>query len=112
MKNLKVKHIDDDKIIIYLSGRIDVSLANELDNEFNQVVTDKKASFVVLNMKGVEYISSSGFRVAISLLRKLKAVKGVLRICSLTKEVRRAFDIIELASVFEIFDSEEQALST
>ena len=111
MENLKVKSIDDDKIVVYLSGRIDVSLANQLDSELKSIVTDKKVNFVVLNMKDVEYISSSGFRVAISLLRKLKATEGVLRICSLNQEVRRAFDIIELASVFEIFDSEEQALS-
>ena len=111
MDNLKVKNIGDSKIVVYLSGRIDISLANQLDSELHRIVTDNKVSFVLLNMKDVEYISSSGFRVAISLLRKLKAIEGVLRICSLTEEVRRAFDIIELASIFEIFDSEEQALS-
>ena len=112
MDNIRIKKIDDTKIIAYLTGRIDVVLADKIEASLNEIADDKKVTFMLLNMKDVEYMSSSGFRVAISLLRKLKDRNGILRICNLKEEVQRIFDLIELTPLFEIFDSEKKALST
>ena len=111
MDNVRVKKLDDNKIIAYLAGRIDVILASEIETILNEAISDENVTFMLLNMKDVEYMSSSGFRVAIALLRRLKNREGTLRVCNLKKEVQRIFDIIELTPLFEIFDSEEKALS-
>jgi stage II sporulation protein AA (anti-sigma F factor antagonist) len=57
-------------------------------------------------------MSSSGFRVAIALLRKLSDKGGALKICCLKPAVKRIFDVIELTSLFEIYDTEEEALTS
>ncbi|NUM42506.1 MAG: STAS domain-containing protein [Leptospiraceae bacterium] len=66
---------------------------------------------VLLNMDGVEYMSSSGFRACISILRKLNTEGGMLKICNIKPSVKRIFDVIELTSLFDIFESEEAALA-
>lgn len=110
MEVLETKKVDDKTAICYLAGRLDVSLASEIEERLNAFLDKEGVLFLLLNLEKVEYMSSSGFRVAIAVLRKLKSKGGTLVLCSLQPPVRRLFDIIELSSLFEIFDTEKEAL--
>ena len=61
-------------------------------------------------MDKVEYMSSSGFRACIATLRKLNARDGSLKLTNIRPSVKRIFDVIELTSLFDIYESEEEAL--
>lgn len=100
-----------DKLIVYLEGRLDVSVANEIEEKIARLIDEDGHIHLILNMEGVEYMSSSGFRACIATLRKLNSVEGTLRLCNIRPSVKRIFDVIELTSLFDIFESEEQALS-
>jgi len=107
--NIEIKLLDDKKAIAYPVGRLDVAVSAELEDQLMKAVEEHSIERLILNMENVEYMSSSGFRVAIALLRKLTDKGGVLKICSLKPAVKRIFDVIELTSLFEIFDTEEEA---
>ena len=47
----------------------------------------------------------------IALLRKLKDLKGSLRICCVRPAVKRIFDVIELTTLFDMFETEEEAIA-
>ena len=112
MKNVGVKKLDDGKVIVSLSGRIDVISANEIETELIELVDSESAKYMVMNLENVEYMSSSGFRVAIAVLRNLKEKGGSLKLCCVQEEVLRVFDVIELTPLFEIYDNEEEALAS
>ncbi|EQA36310.1 STAS domain protein [Leptospira inadai serovar Lyme str. 10] len=57
-------------------------------------------------------MSSSGFRACISTLRKLNAKEGGLKICGIKPAVKRIFDVIELTSLFDIRETEDEALKS
>ena len=98
-------------MIAYLSGRIDISAANGIEVELNECIdSNNDVKFLLINMAEVEYLSSSGFRVMVALLRKLKDKGGALKLCSIKPEVQRIFDVIEMTSLFDIFPTEEAAL--
>ena len=110
MENIEIKLLENNKAIAYPTGRLDVAVSAELEEQLIQAVEKNALVGLILNMKSVEYMSSSGFRVAIALLRKLSDKGGSLKICALKPAVKRIFDVIELTSLFEIFETEEEAL--
>ncbi|MDH5720320.1 MAG: STAS domain-containing protein [Spirochaetia bacterium] len=112
MENIKIKNVDDNKAVVNLTGRLDVAISGQIEETLLDVIEKQSIKYMVLNMEDVEYMSSSGFRVAIALLRKLRDNEGVLKICSLKPAVKRIFDVIELTSLFEIYDNEEEALAS
>lgn len=99
-----------EKLVVYLEGRLDVSVANEVEEELARLIDQDGNNHLVLNMEKVEYMSSSGFRACIATLRKLNAKNGSLKLSNIRPSVKRIFDVIELTSLFEIFDSEAEAL--
>jgi len=99
-----------DKLVVYLEGRLDVSVANDVEEELNRIIETDSQKHLVLNMEKVEYMSSSGFRACISTLRKLNAKEGTLKLCCIRPSVKRIFDVIELTSLFDIFETEADAL--
>jgi len=112
MENIEIKNIDATKAVVNLSGRLDVAVSGQIEETLLDAIEKQSIKYMVLNMADVEYMSSSGFRVAIALLRKLRDKEGILKICSLKPAVKRIFDVIELTSLFEIYDNEEEALAS
>ena len=99
----------EDKLVVYLEGRLDVSVANEVEEELTRLIDDGNIH-LILNLDQVEYMSSSGFRACIATLRKVNAREGSLKLCAIRPSVRRIFDVIELTSLFDIYESEAEAL--
>lgn len=97
-------------LIVYLEGRLDVSVANDVEQELGRLIDEENHTHIILNMESVEYMSSSGFRACIATLRKLNAREGALRLCNIRPSVKRIFDVIELTSLFEIFETESEAV--
>lgn len=100
-----------EKLVVYLEGRLDVSVSNEVEEELARLIDQENNNHIILNMDKVEYMSSSGFRACIATLRKLNAKNGTLKLCNIRPSVKRIFDVIELTSLFDIYDNEAAALS-
>lgn len=99
-----------DKIVVFLEGRLDVSVSNEIEDELSRLIDEESCNHLVLNMEKVEYMSSSGFRACIATLRKLNAKEGTMKLCCIRPSVKRIFDVIELTSLFDIYETEADAL--
>ncbi|MDX1960908.1 MAG: STAS domain-containing protein [Leptospiraceae bacterium] len=101
-----------DVLVVYLEGRLDVSVANEVEEQLAELIDKGDYRKVVLNMEGIEYMSSSGFRACISTLRKLNAKEGILKMSNIKPAVKRIFDVIELTSLFDIYATEPEAIAS
>ena len=111
-KQLLNNTIKNGILVVYLEGRLDVSVANEVEEGLSELIDSGDHRKVVLNMDGIDYMSSSGFRACISTLRKLNAKEGALKMCNIKPAVKRIFDVIELTSLFDIYTSEDEAISS
>lgn len=96
--------------IVYPEGRLDVTKSTELEEEVMQLIDKENARNIIMNLENVEYMSSSGFRACIAILRKLKSLNGSFKISNVRPAVKRIFDVIELTSLFDIYESEEEAI--
>lgn len=89
---------------------VDSSNIEEMGSELTALVTEQKYKHILLNFEGVEFMSSAALNKLINLDKKVKAVGGVLRLCTLKADIREVFKITRLERVFDIRDSESAAL--
>ncbi len=67
-------------------------------------VFDTLNSKVIIDLKGVEYIDSSGFAIFLSLHKAARSSYGVLKFANPEIRVKELFQALHLHTVFEIFD--------
>jgi anti-sigma B factor antagonist len=97
--------------IISLSGRLDAYAANDVERKLDSLCTIAKANLVV-NLKSLEYISSSGLRVLLAALKRVRKQQGDIRLACLQPYVREVFDIAGFTQLFKMFDKEEEAVDS
>lgn len=96
--------------LVKVSGRIDSSNAAEFDSVLKEVVGRKHN--VVLEMSGVDYISSAGLRAMIALLRECKKHKGDVRLANPSERVVEVLALAGLDSLFDVYESEAAAVGS
>jgi anti-anti-sigma factor len=109
---IKVKKIGEGRAIVYLKGRLDIHLSTEIENEINELIKKEGIKELIINLQDVEYMSSSGLRVLVATLRVMKEAGGSLKLCCLTLAVRKIFEVVELIDMFDIYRTEEEAMSS
>jgi len=95
--------------LVAVSGRLDASTAHHIEQEFlrNEDGGDKK---LLIDLAGLEYISSAGLRVMLITAKKINAGHGRLCLINLKPQVKEVFDISGFTALFNIAGSEEEAL--
>ena len=107
--NVHTKKNDKGLEIIRISGRIDPATSNQLEEALNKVISGG-SSRLILDLSEVNFISSSGLRVFLSILKKVKAQNGDLKICGMDSNVGKIFKIAGFVSLFDILPTEEEAI--
>ena len=97
--------------VISLDGRLDAYAANDVEKKLDSLFTSAKSQLVV-NLKGLEYISSSGLRVLLAALKKMRKQQGDIRLACLQPYVKEVFDIAGFTQLFKMFDKEEEAIDS
>ena len=98
--------------IVYLEGRLDVHLSADIEKELNDIIKKNSNSHLLLNLKDVEYMSSSGLRIFVSTMRILKEANRKLKLSNMNNAVRKIFEVVELMDMFDTYDSDEEALAS
>ena len=88
-----------EETIIEIVGRLDTTTAPELDKTINEDITDVKN--LVLNFKGLEYISSAGLRVLLGAQKKMQKI-GTMKLINVREEVMEVFEMTGFADMLTI----------
>lgn len=97
--------------ILNLQGRLDLSSGSSLKEQVKALFNDDKSN-VHLNLADVEFINSSGLGSLVSVMKETRLRKGRLTLSNLASYVQEIFDITQLSHIFEIYATEEEALSS
>jgi len=100
----------DGVVILDIDGEIDLYNAPEIKDTIKAQM-DGGHKKIIINLENVSYIDSSGIGALISSLSNLKKIGGGLKIINVYDSVRKVFELTKLTSFFEIYDSEEEAVS-
>jgi anti-sigma B factor antagonist len=94
--------------ILVLTGRLDAYSATEVEKKLDAVI-ETGCVKLVLNLEGLEYISSSGLRVFLSQLKKVRKQQGDIKLACMKPYIREVFDIAGFTQLFNIFETEDAA---
>ena len=85
--------------IIEIVGRLDTITAPALDKTINEDLGDTKN--LVLDVKGMEYISSAGLRVLLGAQKKMQKI-GSMKLKNVCAEVMDVFEMTGFADILVI----------
>jgi anti-anti-sigma factor len=99
-----------DYIVIQMSGSLDTKLSREIEEDFEQILSNYPECNILLNMKDLKYLSSSGLKTIISLRSALNDANKQLKICQIGKAAREVFEMTKVLQFFKIYPDEESAI--
>ncbi len=110
---MKIKHRDKgDIVVLDLSGKImggdDFDL---FDGTIKALVAEGKID-ILLNMKKVKWINSTGLGLMVSAYTSLVKNGGRMKVCEMSDRIDNILHVTQLGLVFEGFDKEADALAS
>ena len=88
-----------EETIIEIVGRLDTITAPALDKTINEDIGDTKN--LVLDVKGMEYISSAGLRVLLGAQKKMQKI-GSMKVINVCEDVMEVFEMTGFADILVI----------
>ncbi len=91
--------LENGKLIIFPEGRIDTTNAMEIEKEMFGLAYEHENTPIEVDAEKLEYISSSGLRVFMKLLR-MKKDKIIIR--NVSSDVYKIFEVTGFTELFHI----------
>ncbi|BAS59250.1 MULTISPECIES: STAS domain-containing protein [Leptolyngbya] len=103
---------DGNTIVVFNpSGRLDITTAWQFRTKLQDCIA-KQTNHIIVNLGQVNFIDSSGLTSLVAGMRDADKARGSFKLCNVHPEAKLVFEVTMMDSVFEIFESEEEALGT
>ncbi len=101
---------DGANVFVLSDQRLDSSNAGAFNEELESV-TGSASRAVVIDMQGLNYISSAGLRAIMQAVRRMQQQGGSLALCSLSSDVRAVFETSGFDQLIAIHPSRAEAVA-
>ena len=99
-------------MVLDLKGKLTLGEGDELlKDKINSLVQQERKA-ILLNLEDVPYIDSAGLGEIVRTYTTVSRQGGKLKLVHLTKRIQDLLSITKLLTVFETFDSEQEALAS
>ena len=107
---VQIREVQTEVKAALFEGDLDFHSSPEVRSELSKLA-DSQTKKIIIDLKKVSYIDSSGLATFVELFQRMKRYGGELVLFNLTQGVRSVFEIAKLDSVFRLAGSEQEALS-
>ena len=90
-------------IVSFSVNKINALITDDIREEINRLSSTSNSKIIV-NLKGVEYIDSSGFSCFLSAMRSVRNNYGTIKFANPDPRVMELFNLLHLNTVFQIYD--------
>jgi len=108
---ISIEKRDKLDIISFSVNKIDAMITDDIRNSINKVF-DNSNSKVIIDLKGVEYIDSSGFGCFLSAMKAARNNYGILKFANPEPAIMKLFETLHLHTVFQIYDDLDVCIRT
>jgi anti-sigma B factor antagonist len=100
-------------LVVSPTGRIDHATSDVFRKQLEALVEKaaKAGNPIVIDLAGVEYISSAGLRCFMLAAKLVKSLDGIIVIAALQPVVKEIFEISRFTLVFELFPTVRDAIA-
>lgn len=106
--DLSLEDIGEATIVSLPGNVLDSHTSPEFKRDITTLMESKNK--VVLDMRSIHFIDSSGCGALLTCVRKLKNQDGDLKLFGLSEQVRSLFKLIRLDQIVDVFPSKEDAI--
>lgn len=107
--NVSITDVNSATLVI-VEGRLDTMTAGSFETQVMPLAS--VTTRMVIDMSGLEYISSTGLRVFLLAQKAIGQKGGSLVLCNLRPAIREIFDIAGFSKIFSIVEDRESALAS
>jgi len=100
---------EKDRFIITVKGRVDAVTAPEFEKRLEEWI-DEGETRLIVDLGGLEYISSAGLRSILTIAKKMKTKQGQIVLCGLRDTVKEVFDISGFSTIIPLCESVDAAI--
>ncbi len=93
--------------VVEPSGILDGIRGNQLRREVGDIVNNG-VDIVLIDMKDVKFIDSSGLGALVSAMQMVRNVNGKLFVCSVGDQVRMLFELTKMDRIFKTFVDQDE----
>ncbi len=98
-----------DVSVLSVQGFVDTTTSAELEESLKRLL--KKNRFnIVIDLAGVNYISSAGWGIFISEIKSIRENGGDLKLASMVADVYEVFELLEFQTILQSFDTVAEAV--
>jgi len=112
MEGIKIsvskREYGEDTYVVRVDGFIDTLTAPELERTLGTMVDQGKYNLVI-DLAGVDYISSAGWGIFISRIKEIRKNEGDLKLARMSPGVYEVFELLEFDRILRAYDSVEEA---
>jgi stage II sporulation protein AA (anti-sigma F factor antagonist) len=102
---------DGDILVACPSGRIDTNTYNDFKTVLHAELDKTKAKHLVIDLAGLEYMSSAGFRELFLAGRRMGRDGGTLSVCNFQPQVKELFEIAQFMTAYGVHETREAAVA-
>ncbi|MFZ9692613.1 MAG: STAS domain-containing protein [Phycisphaerales bacterium] len=109
---INVRHRDSGVVQVgFAEKRIaDALMIQQIGEEIGKLVDAEQKPRMLLSFRNVDFLSSAALSMLIGVNTRVKAKGGKLRLAEIKPDIYQMFKITKLHSLFEIFDTVEDAV--
>src|SRR5262245_10501165 len=96
--------------ILKVSGYLDTTTASELETALYGLL-DRGIYKIVVDLAGVNYISSAGWGIFIGEIKRIRNHGGDLKLSGMVGDVHEVFQLLEFHSILEAYPSSQDAVT-
>jgi anti-sigma B factor antagonist len=97
-------------LVLDLKGKITLGEGDELLREKVTALVNQGHKKIILNLADVPYVDSAGLGEVVRTYTTVSRLGGSLKLLNLTKRISDLLSITKLLTVFEVFESENDAV--
>jgi len=101
-----------DVTILDMSGKITIGEGSVALRAAIRRLLEEGKKRILLNLAGVSYVDSSGIGELVSSYTAINKESGQLKLLNLTQKIQDLLTITKLLTVFDVYDSEAEALNS
>ena len=100
----------DNTLVVDMAGSLDTQTAGSAMDAL-QVHLDARPKKLLINLAGLEFVSSSGLRVILRAAKQVRANGGAMKLCGAQGMVKEVLEISGFDRLLDLHDEEAQALA-
>ena len=97
-------------VVVTARGRLDGSSSQAFGARLEKLASGTEPRLLV-DFSGVDFVSSAGLRVVLTVLKRVKAANGRLAFCSVQPPVREVLDITGFTAMLDMHPGRAEAMA-